>query len=289
MPLFRSLSSRLKRRHSTPGHGSHASDAMPAVHEVDHPSVVNEDHTIQPEASNTTTSADHQGDEHTLAQYSSNTVTAPTSATPYTQNDSHPPNRSDVERVFQEWAQLIHASLRPLPIQSGDGQYFGNEEQDPGTLADLRTLGPNDLKSALNILEAKASGKPQDDRKLLQEQVIRIISDLPAHSAQRMNLTRLLQGEIWNSLEHPPLTYLGDQFRYRSADGSNNSYLYPKLGAANTPYARSIDPVTVQPGARPDPGLLFDSLLAREHFKPHPNNISSIFFNWASLIIHGRP
>ncbi|KAK5061548.1 hypothetical protein LTR84_008092 [Exophiala bonariae] len=196
------------------------------------------------------------------------------------------PSRKDVERTFQECAQLIHASLRPLPTQSGDGQYVGTEEQDSGILADLKTLGPNDLKSAVQILEAKASGKPENDRKMFMEQVIQTVSGLPDHSAHRVNLTRLLQDKIWSSLSHPPLTYLGDEYRYRSADGSNNSYLYPKLGAANTPYARSIDLVTIQPAALPDPGLLFDSLLAREEFKPHPNNISSIFFNWASLIIH---
>lgn len=70
------------------------------------------------------------------------------------------------------------------------------------------------------------------------------------------------------------MSYLGKDFKYRSADGSNNSYIFPKLGAANTPYARSVNPVTIQPGSVPDPGLLFDS------------KVSSIFFNWASLIIH---
>lgn len=81
---------------------------------------------------------------------------------------------------------------------------------------------------------------------------------------------------------------LGDEYRYRSADGSNNNPLFPQLGAANTPYARSIIPSTVQLGALPDPGLIFDSLFAREEFKPHPNGVSTIFFAWASLIIHGK-
>jgi linoleate 10R-lipoxygenase len=79
---------------------------------------------------------------------------------------------------------------------------------------------------------------------------------------------------------------MGEEFGYRSADGSNNSYIFPKLGAANTPYARSVRPITVQPGAYPDPGLIFDSILARDVFKPNPNKVSSIFFNWASLVIH---
>lgn len=117
--------------------------------------------------------------------------------------------------------------------------------------------------------------------------VIQLVASLPSRSAHRVEFTSLFLDELWNSLQHPPISYLGDEFKYRSADGSNNSYLFPRLGAANTPYARSVVPKTIQPGALPDPGLLFDSLMARQEFKPHPNNVSSIFFNWASLIIHG--
>ena len=62
--------------------------------------------------------------------------------------------------------------------------------------------------------------------------------------------------------------------------------MYPHLGAANTPYARSVSPNTLSPGALPDPALIFDSVMARKEFKPHPNKVSSVFFYWASLIIH---
>jgi len=74
--------------------------------------------------------------------------------------------------------------------------------------------------------------------------------------------------------------------RYRQADGSNNNIMYPHLGAANTPYARTIFPETIQPGALPDPGLIFDSVFARHAFTPHPNKDSRIIFYWASIIIH---
>jgi len=40
------------------------------------------------------------------------------------------------------------------------------------------------------------------------------------------------------------------------------------------------------PGAMPDPGLVFDSVMGRKEFIPHPNKVSSVFFYWASLIIH---
>ena len=62
--------------------------------------------------------------------------------------------------------------------------------------------------------------------------------------------------------------------------------MYPHLGAANTPYARSVPPNTLTTGALPDPALIFDSVMARKEFKPHPNKVSSVFFYWASMIIH---
>ena len=52
------------------------------------------------------------------------------------------------------------------------------------------------------------------------------------------------------------------------------------------PYARSIIPNTIQPGALPDPSLIFDAVFARNTFTKHPNNVSSVLFYWASLIIH---
>ena len=199
---------------------------------------------------------------------------------------SGPATRKDVENFFQEFAQLLHASRRTLPTQSGDGQYLDQAESS-GLLADLKSLGLKDVKTVTHMLEDKASGKAQDDRELHMEEIMQLIAALPDRSANRVELTSMLLDVLWNSLQHPPMSYLGDTFRYRSADGSNNSYIFPRLGAANTPYARSVSPVMVQPGALPDPGLIFDSLLAREDFKPHPNKVSSIFFNWASLVIHG--
>lgn len=62
--------------------------------------------------------------------------------------------------------------------------------------------------------------------------------------------------------------------------------MYPHLGAANTPYARSVAPNTLTMGALPDPGLIFDSVMGRTTFTPHPNKVSSVFFYWASLVIH---
>lgn len=42
------------------------------------------------------------------------------------------------------------------------------------------------------------------------------------------------------------------------------------------------------PGALPDPSLIFDSVMRRNEYKKHPNNVSSILWYWATIIIHGE-
>lgn len=204
---------------------------------------------------------------------------------PAERSEASPATRTDVEATFTQFASLIHASNRPLPDQTGDGSYIQKEEST-GFWADMKSLGVKDLVTVKNIIADKASGLPQDDRKMHMEQVIQLVAALPDRSANRMELTGAFLDELWNSMQHPPLSYMTDTWRYRSADGRNNSYIFPMLGAANTPYARSVNPVIAQPGALPDPGLIFDSVLAREKFIENPNRVSSIFFNWASLVIH---
>lgn len=81
---------------------------------------------------------------------------------------------------------------------------------------------------------------------------------------------------------------MGDAYQYRSHDGSGNNPTHPWLGAANTAYCRTIPPLTIQPTGLPDAGLIFDTLYARQKFNEHPNKVSSMFFAWASLVIHGK-
>lgn len=63
-----------------------------------------------------------------------------------TQEDDLAVTRADVAKTFEEFAQLIHASCRPLPNQSGDGAYL--EKVKPalngymtGLYTDIRTGG----------------------------------------------------------------------------------------------------------------------------------------------------
>lgn len=111
---------------------------------------------------------------------------------------------------------------------------------------------------------------------------------------------------VYKDLPHPPSGYLSlppvsspsvplvqpptqgyVKYAYRSADGSNYNTLFPNLGKAGMPYARSVPSTTIPPrSALPDAGLLFDTLLKRDKFVEHPGGISALFFAFADLVIH---
>jgi hypothetical protein len=110
---------------------------------------------------------------------------------PTEDDDGSPTTRKDVEDTFRQFAQLIHASQRPLPTQSGDGQYLEPEEQS-GLWADLQTFGLKDVKTVKDMIVDKASGKPQDDRKMHMEEIMQLIAALPDRSANRAELTSML-------------------------------------------------------------------------------------------------
>lgn len=54
------------------------------------------------------------------------------------------------------------------------------------------------------------------------ERVIQLAASLPNGSETQTRLTGTLLKGLWDSLLHPPLSYLGDDNEYRTADGSNN-------------------------------------------------------------------
>jgi hypothetical protein len=54
------------------------------------------------------------------------------------------------------------------------------------------------------------------------ERVIQLAISLPDGSKTQGKLTGTLLKGLWDSLLHPPKSYLGDDYEYRTADGSNN-------------------------------------------------------------------
>ncbi|KAL7924797.1 heme peroxidase [Trichoderma austrokoningii] len=186
--------------------------------------------------------------------------------------------------------QLYRASRRPLPNEMGDGTYKKVINR-PTVMQDLRTITFSgniiDLKTLKAIILAKLKGETQaDDKTMIMEKTIQLVAALPNGSKRQEVLTNMFIDELWYSLDHPPLLYMGDQFRFRQADGSNNNPLMPKLGAAGTPYSRSVRPGVVPLGALPDPEAVYESVMARSKFIKNPNNVSSILWYWATIIIH---
>ncbi|PGH18399.1 hypothetical protein AJ79_00467 [Helicocarpus griseus UAMH5409] len=193
---------------------------------------------------------------------------------PAKRTSGRPVKRQDVEATFAKYVEF-----------SGD-HFHAKKAVTTSKLKEVKWMGWKGVQTLLAVVKSKASGKLTDDKEYLMERIIQLVASLPSESTLRGQLTNTFVKSLWVSLPHPPLSYLGDEYRYRAADGSNNNPMFPQLGAANTPYARSIRPLTITPAALPDPGLIFDSLFARQEFKSHPNGVSSVFFNWASLIIH---
>ncbi|PWN44159.1 heme peroxidase [Ceraceosorus guamensis] len=128
-----------------------------------------------------------------------------------------------------------------------------------------------------------APGAPLDDRKYLLERVVQLLADTNGSIASTLVGNQLV-ATLFTDLQHPPVTIMGHKNEFRSVDGSGNNPYQPTLGAARTPYARNAQ--RKAPLVTPDAGIVFDTLLARKGFKPHPQGIASLLFSMANLIIH---
>ncbi|KAJ7115970.1 linoleate diol synthase, partial [Mycena epipterygia] len=125
-----------------------------------------------------------------------------------------------------------------------------------------------------------------DDRTLALEHALTFISRLPEG-----NVATTLQNKtvelLYNDLSHPHSTNIGNNYAWRTADGSFNNVNMPEMGKAGTPYARSVQQTHPLPKHElPDSGLIFDTLLKRDGFVKHPAGLSSLMFSFAALVIH---
>jgi hypothetical protein len=194
--------------------------------------------------------------------------------------------RKDIESSLESVKQLVGKSLAPIPPNPYVPTNDSDQKKMTSVLADLAKLGFKDVETLLGLFYSEVKGQ-QDDNKFILEGLVKVLSKWDDGSKLSTKLTNGFIDNLWNALPHPPLTSLGKEYKYRTADGSHNNIREPNLGAANTPYARSAKPVVLQNIALPDPGVIFDSLMDRgDKFEPHPNKISSMLFYLATIIIH---
>ena len=88
-------------------------------------------------------------------------------------NSNGTASRADIESSFEQFAQLIHASNRPLPNQTGDGSYLDHKEPS-GLMADIKALGFKDAKTLMDVMKNKATGEYQDDKTYVMERTIQV-------------------------------------------------------------------------------------------------------------------
>lgn len=80
-----------------------------------------------------------------------------------------------------------------------------------------------EIKTLIDIITTKIKGETQqDDKTMLMERTIQIVAGLPTHSKTQEILTNSFIDKLWNSLEHPPLIYVGPETKYRRPDGMYN-------------------------------------------------------------------
>ncbi|PHH80855.1 hypothetical protein CDD80_6414 [Ophiocordyceps camponoti-rufipedis] len=169
----------------------------------------------------------------------------------------------------------------------------------------------SEIVSLVRELSHVKNGEPLDDKKGTTELLIGILTSLPATSESRHVLTSRLIDKLWAGLQHPPQSYVGGSasfraagepmtadsdeaieftvpdtdvvlrgpltddngfFQYRSPDGRGNNVLLPNVGRAGSPYARTVKATKRLQGIKPDAGMLFDLLMARDdaHYRENP-------------------
>ncbi|KAL0943160.1 fatty acid oxygenase [Colletotrichum truncatum] len=208
------------------------------------------------------------------------------SSQPHSQ-DQFPKNQPPLTERLASARQLVSKAIsavppnpQPLPSPSSD------QGEPTNLLQDVKKLGFEDFDTLVDFFQSAVEGQINDNE-LLLEHLIQLFAKLPLTSAKGKKLENGLIHQLWNGIEHPPMTTLAEEHKYRAADGSGNNIHSPKMGAANQPYARSTPAKSYQNPNQPDPEMVFDMLFARgDEFKPHPNKISSVMFYLATIITH---
>ncbi|KAF2176237.1 heme peroxidase [Zopfia rhizophila CBS 207.26] len=162
--------------------------------------------------------------------------------------------RKAIGGPFKQFASLFSMVTRPARHGNGDGSELKPEEEDSWVkeaLEDLSHLGISDVNTLMKIVTQKMEGKMTraltNDKDYLIEGMIKVAAKLPDGSRGRDKLTSKFLTQIWDDLQHPPLSYLGKKYQYRSADGS------------------TVEPEYMQTPARPDPGVVFDSVMTHDY------------------------
>lgn len=142
-------------------------------------------------------------------------------ALPSTPPEQHVSQREKVAAAFKSVSGLIKATVAPLPTQTGDGSIINNPKPT-GFLRDILYMHPKDIITLGELAQEAITGDPVNDKTFLMERLVNLASELPLTSRFGAFLSHNFVQQLYDDLQHPPTSYLGDAHKYRSADGSFN-------------------------------------------------------------------
>ncbi|KAL8966247.1 MAG: hypothetical protein Q9183_003455, partial [Haloplaca sp. 2 TL-2023] len=195
--------------------------------------------------------------------------------------NGHPVENGAPKHLPDEWDKRLRAAQEDHSFH-GDELLADKQSKPTGKINDLSKVATvRNIPEAIKVGYKYLSGQGLDIKAGAQ-----LVGSLSNDSQTRAGM---VQGQVTSRYEkmlHPPLTYLGDAFQYRAPDGKFNSVLHPHLGQAGAPYAKTVPSKTHPLGALPDPGDLFDRLMARDKPRDSASGLSSMLIYHATIIIH---
>ena len=135
--------------------------------------------------------------------------------------EQHLSFRGEVLAAFDSVTGVIKAAVAPLPTQTGDGSAIQSSKAS-GLLQDIFHMHPRDIITLAELAKHAATGDPVDDKTFLMERLVQLASELPLTSKKENILNDKFIQQLYDDLQHPPVSFLGDAHRFRAADGSFN-------------------------------------------------------------------
>lgn len=83
------------------------------------------------------------------------------------------PTTKGIEKSISQVEQVISASLRSMPTETGDGTYI-KQPKSTGLAKDIAHMDLDDVKTLVEVTKAGATGQPVDDREYIMERVIQV-------------------------------------------------------------------------------------------------------------------
>ncbi|KAF5368150.1 hypothetical protein D9615_010185 [Tricholomella constricta] len=178
-----------------------------------------------------------------------------------------------------------YLSSRLLPT-APDGYYDWQISSDPAAKREGHARVTNLINKAA-FTDAVTHPTLVDDRKGAFAAGLGMLARMDRDDDVTKKMNNSVIGTLYNTVPHPPVSYLGPFSTYREADGGGNSAQNTNIGRGGTPYSRSVQGKAGLPRhSLPDPSLVFDTILKRRDHQIHAGGMSNMIFAFASIVTH---